>query len=124
MSDLLRELEELSEKATKGPYFVASDKAHDSFEHKDSGLALIDTGRQEDWPVLRLGEWPTTKFIAALLNAWPQIREALRDAERYRWLREHRVMFTKDFGIYEITVDAGQLRDHWDAAIDAARRKP
>ena len=70
-------IDALYEKATKGPYFVSIDEAHDTIAHPDSGLAMIDTGRQGDWPVLRLGEWPTTEFIAALVNAWPKIRQSL-----------------------------------------------
>ena len=59
-------------------------------------------------------------YADKLRSLCEQLKE---DAERYRWLREHRVKFSKDFGVYEITIDAGQLREHWDAAIDAARKE-
>jgi len=77
---IAKRLNALAEKATQGPYFVDVDPAQDTTEHRNSGLALIDTGRQSDWPVLRLGEWPTTEFVAALLNAWPNIFAALTEA--------------------------------------------
>jgi Protein of unknown function (DUF551). len=77
VSELVRRIESLAEKATPGPYFISGDDAADTTAHRNSGLALIDTGRNEDWPVLRLGEWPTTRFIAELLNAWPEIRKLL-----------------------------------------------
>ena len=72
----IERIDALAKKATPGPYFVASDDADDTTVHKDSGLAMIDTGRCGDWPVLRLGEWPTTEFVAAVLNAWPTLRDA------------------------------------------------
>jgi hypothetical protein len=79
LKDRIAQLDALSARATQGPYFIANDRARDAPAHRDSGLALIDTGRDGDWPVLRLGEWPTTHFIATLLNAWPELRDmALR----------------------------------------------
>ena len=59
-------------------------------------------------------------YFSDLRSLCEQLKE---DAERYRWLRGNRVKFGKDFGIYEITIDAGQFREHWDAAIDAARKE-
>jgi hypothetical protein len=61
----LKEVAEKANKHTPGPYFVAPDSAHDSPDHKDSGLALVETGRSDDWWVAGLCEWPTAKFIAA-----------------------------------------------------------
>lgn len=74
---LVERINRLYAKATQGPYFLVEDDAHGIPAHQDSGLAMIDTGRLGDWPVLRLGEWPTTEFVYALLNAWPQLSAAL-----------------------------------------------
>src|SRR5688572_20127798 len=69
----IAQLEALYLTAIQGPYFVGYDEANDCPAHKDSGLALIDTGRTSDWPVARLCEWPTAVFIAALVNAFPAL---------------------------------------------------
>ena len=46
------------------PWYVSGDNAGDT-EHRESGLALVDTGRTQDWPIARLCEWPTAEFIAS-----------------------------------------------------------
>ena len=107
--DWAAEIDALYEKATKGPYFVSIDEAHDTIAHPDSGLAMIDTGRQGDWPVLRLGEWPTTEFIASLVNAWPKIRQSL--------LRPGYVSVPRDrlVDIYNATI-SGEFYEDYDKA--------
>lgn len=61
-------------KHTPGPYFVASDAALDCPAHSNSGLALVDTGRENDWPIARLCEWGNAHLIAAA----PDLLEALQ----------------------------------------------
>jgi len=63
----MKTLEELLTKCTPGPYFVAHDsgqKAKDFLAHSGSGLAIVDTGRSEDWPIARFCEWPSAELIA------------------------------------------------------------
>lgn len=50
---------------TPGPWYVSRDDAHDCPPHKDSGLAMIDTGRTNDWPIARLMEWNNVHLVAA-----------------------------------------------------------
>ena len=66
----------LSEKAIQTPYFVGEDDAEDT-PHINSGLALVDTGRIEDWPVARLCEWPTANYIAHTCNLGASMAKAL-----------------------------------------------
>jgi hypothetical protein len=61
----LAELRRLAEAATPGPYFVALDDALDTIQHRNSGLAMVDTGRESDWPIARLQEWHDARYIAA-----------------------------------------------------------
>lgn len=75
--ELIARLDALFKTAPELPYYVASDDAGDVITHKKSGLALVDTGRYEDWPIARLCEWSSANLIAGLANAWPEIREAL-----------------------------------------------
>lgn len=87
----LAELEGLRVKATQGPFFLGDDVA-DGTPHANSGLALIDTGRAEDWTVASLMEWPTAAYVTQLLNLAPELikrakeREAATLAERERCL--------------------------------------
>ena len=64
----LTELERLAKAAPDGPYFAADDAAEDTIPHRNSGLALVDTGRIADseWPIARLCEWGSANYIAAL----------------------------------------------------------
>ena len=62
----LEALRVLAERVPEGPWFAAEDDASDAPPHKKSGLALVDTGRQSDWPIARLTEWDTARYIAAL----------------------------------------------------------
>src|SRR5690348_15624479 len=60
---------------TPGPWYAANDAAEDCPDHTNSGLALIDTGRTEDWPIARLVEWNNAHLIAAA----PDLLAALKD---------------------------------------------
>ena len=51
---------------TPGPWFVVADNAPDCPDHANSGLAMVDTGRDGDWPVARLCEWQNAEAIAQL----------------------------------------------------------
>lgn len=62
----LDRLDDLAEKATPGPYYVALDDALECGPHRNSGLSLVDTGRQSDWPIARLCETSSANLIAAL----------------------------------------------------------
>jgi hypothetical protein len=86
VAEAIARLRQLAAKAIQPPVFVTHDcQDADALEqfhaHIDSGLAKIDTGRTEDWDVLRFGEWPTTEYIAALYNAAPMLFAALEQAE-------------------------------------------
>lgn len=66
-------------KHTEGPWFAAHDMALDCPAHTNSGLAMVDTGRESDWPIARLCEWNNVKLIAAapdLLKALEALLEA------------------------------------------------
>jgi hypothetical protein len=52
------------------PWFVSHDEASDCPPHTNSGLAKIDTGRESDWPIARLLEWPTAQFIVSACTAY------------------------------------------------------
>lgn len=56
-------------KHTPGPYFLDADDAEDCPDHANSGLAMIDTGRESDWPIARLMEWHNAKRVHACLTA-------------------------------------------------------
>jgi hypothetical protein len=76
----LKELLAICRKAPEGPYFADADAAEDCPDHRHSGLAMVDTGRSADWPIARLCEWPTAKFIEAFdpTTCAALIREVLR----------------------------------------------
>lgn len=87
MSDLVERLTALCERHAKipeGPYFVGIDEAADCPPHTNSGLSLVDTGRQSDWPIARLCEGPTAAAIADLPTMLAAIREAAAEIERLR----------------------------------------
>lgn len=65
-SETRPDLRSLAAKAPEGPWFAAEDQADDARPHKGSGLALVDTGRADDWPIARLTEWHTARYIAAV----------------------------------------------------------
>lgn len=74
-------------KISAWPWYVAGDSAEDCPAHRDSGLALVDTGRTEDWPIARLCEWQTAHFIArsperiALLVEYYEAAEGMTSTE-------------------------------------------
>jgi hypothetical protein len=59
---------ELLKSVPPGPYFVDHHQgtAEDFKAHANSGLATVDTGRAEDWPVAYFCEWPQAQLIARL----------------------------------------------------------
>lgn len=59
-----QELAEQAQAATPGPYYTAPDPAPES-PHADSGLSMIETGRQGDWPPAMLMEAPQADYFAA-----------------------------------------------------------
>lgn len=64
METITEQIKARRAKITEPPWFVGHDDAKECGPHKNSGLALVDTGRSNDWPVARLCEWPTAEFIA------------------------------------------------------------
>ena len=125
LSDIKR-LKELAGKATPGPYFLADDLAEGT-PHAHSGLALIDTGRAEDWTVASLMEWNTAAYLHALLEAAPALLAAYEDAERLRYLlnlNEEERAFVEATSVHIATLDEnGEFNivqgDEALAAIDA-----
>lgn len=82
LSVILDEIEHRANNAIEGPWFTANDNL-EAGPHTSSGLALIETGRNEDWWPARLCEWPTAEFIAAARNDVPRLVKALRRALDY-----------------------------------------
>lgn len=81
----LDEVRSLLASVPEPPWFAADDEANECGPHKQSGLALVDTGRSEDWPIARLCHWPVARFIAAS----PSIaRLAIEQGEEIKRLRE------------------------------------
>jgi len=98
----LREIVEMLLKIPEWPWHVAGDKAADTTAHKNSGLALVDTGRTEDWPIARLCEWRTAEFIAC----------------SPRWLAELVVMLVEEKRAYlELGCSGCKTRDHLPQAL-------
>lgn len=64
---------------TEGPWFVGADEALDTISHKHSGLALVDTGRTEDWPITRLCYWNNARLISAA----PELLQVCKDIINY-----------------------------------------
>lgn len=60
------ELRALAKKAPEGPWFASGDDANDAPPHRGSGLSLVDTGRESDWPIARLTEYHTARYLAAV----------------------------------------------------------
>ena len=78
----MTKMRELAQKATPGPWTTLNDSALDTLDHRYSGLALVETGRQSNWPIARLCEWSNAYFIAACsperILAYEDCVEALR----------------------------------------------
>ena len=62
--NMIEEIEEELKEIPEAPWFAAEDCATDCPPHKNSGLALVDTGRSSDWPIARLCHWDVAVFIA------------------------------------------------------------
>jgi hypothetical protein len=63
------------------PWFVTHDEAKDCPPHANSGLAKIDSGRESDWFVARLLEWPTAHYIVRCCTNAEKLAEALKESE-------------------------------------------
>lgn len=96
-----------------GPWFLGSDSGHAS-AHDDSGLALVETGRAEDFSVARLCEWGMARYIAACDP--DTIRALLAAADEAERLREALQELVTLKGMH----DAGRAAD----MVEYARRKP
>lgn len=124
MSDLspetLAEMLSICEKATPGPYFVSFDNAEECGPHKQSGLAMIDTGRSADCPIARLCEWPTAQAIATALEHLPlTIKEliAARDEiERLRLIETYAHNYEVEFSKW-IIEDGSKVLNLGDCSI-------
>ena len=68
------------------PWHIAGDDAKDCPAHKDSGLALVDTGRAEDWPIARLCEWGSAKVIVPSPLWLAQLIVALVEEREQRYM--------------------------------------
>lgn len=78
----LAEAQRLYEAIPEGEYFVSFDDGDDCPNHANSGLAVVDTGRANDWPIARHCHWPVAKWIAAAHKAWPQLVARLAQQEK------------------------------------------
>jgi hypothetical protein len=81
IEESLREIEALLSRIPDGPWFVAGDKAEECGPHRNSGLALVDTGRGSDWSIARLCEWHTADFIAQSRTIVPALISRVRRLE-------------------------------------------
>ena len=78
IEEIEKELKEISE----APWFAAGDCADDCPPHKNSGLALVDTGRSSDWPIARLCHWDVAVFIAKAPERIAALVEYVRANEK------------------------------------------
>ena len=83
MPNVIEEIEEELKKIPEGPWYVGGDDAEDCRPHKDSGLALVDTGRSEDWTIARLCEWGPARFIAKSPERMKALMDYVRAAEEW-----------------------------------------
>lgn len=123
---LYAEWEKWLEEIPAPPWFAAEDRAEDCPAHKNSGLALVDTGRSGDWPIARLCEWQTAEFIAksperirALLD---QLAETEARAMRLEFLLLH---YTNRAFCEECAPGGADKRHSWEGAdwLLAAKQK-
>jgi hypothetical protein len=89
LPERIDEIRKRRAKVPEPPWFVSFDDAKERGPHRDSGLALVDTGRESDWPIARLCEWPQAEFIAHAPTDIDTLFAALEEAqERIATLRE------------------------------------
>ena len=115
--------------ATPGPYFVAIDDAEECGPHRNSGLSLVDTGRNGDWPIARFCETPSAQWIAAtdpqtILALLDEIAALRADADRqYRAgaeaMREAAALACEFTERSHAPLSWGQVRKRFAAAIRA-----
>lgn len=86
---ILRTFTEAYRKCPEGPWFAAEDEASDAPAHEKSGLALVDTGRQSDWPIARLCEWNTARLIAMIPQVIATIEAMQAEIARLRDKAQH-----------------------------------
>lgn len=124
----IEQLEALYQAADKSKW-VVDDPKHAHVQTDD--YHSIDAGKgyhPEGFGIQSYMSLANAQLIAALHNAWPELKSALEaaqaDARRYRWLRE---ACTATDGEFFIGVDSPKHISAWalqgeeaDAAIDAA----
>jgi hypothetical protein len=103
-------LRKLALAATPGPYYVALDDAEECGPHRNSGLSLVDTGRTGDWPIARLCETQSARYIAALSPA--RVLAMIAVIEAAQEMRDTENVFRC------------QQTDEFDAAIAHFERMP
>ena len=79
VAEMVAELDEIEERATKGPWWVSTD-ADSTLHDTGRGLCRTDEGYKRVLFTLN-PNWPTygadAALIVALRNAWPDLRRAL-----------------------------------------------
>lgn len=103
------------QKIPEPPYFVTFDEAEDTTDHKNSGLAKVDTGREMDWPIARLCEWPTAEFIA---HAPEDLQFLLARLETAEALLKRAKMFI-EYARYELEPGLSVFPDQFPKQQDA-----
>lgn len=78
----LDELVELYEQMPEGPYFADFDDGGDCPAHANSGLAVVDTGRESDWPIARHCHWPVAKWVVLSRAAMPALLGMLAEKDK------------------------------------------
>lgn len=103
----LERIREMCEKAPHGPFFVDDESinARDFLAaHKDSGLAQVDNGTKEMFPLF--GEWDSARYAAEAMTLVPTL---LTEVERLRKTAER------------ISIERDQMVDKRDAEIKRLR---
>lgn len=62
---------------TPGPYYAGDDTGTDCPNHAGGGLAIIDTGRESDWPIARHVEWNNVPLLTAAPALYESIKECI-----------------------------------------------
>ena len=96
-----------------GPYYLAVDEGEDTIHDKHSGLAMIDTGRTEDWPIARLMEWPTARYVHRAISEYDALKKRITvlesERDRLRKFVEF-VLITEAWDAdYEEYIEPGQM---------------